>query len=229
MHIRCHKLGLLMTEPKLKADKEAGNLSETAKSYLRDIWLQNEYGYKEPSTPSIEMLKGLMCEADSMSLVQDTLKGQFRTKNLETFKQEGLAGTPDIILADCVEDIKTSWSLRTFYEADEDNSVYFWQAVGYMMLTGVKAYRLIYCLVPTPEELIQREIDKLSYAYGRNSLNPNYLKAVEQIKHNNDLITKLPNEKRIKVFNFALTEADTDKVNAKLKKAQEFYNTITLN
>jgi hypothetical protein len=217
-----------MTEPKLKADKEAGNLSETAKSYLRDIWLQNEYGYKEPSAPSIEMLKGLMCEADSMSLVQDTLKGQFRTKNLETFKQEGLAGTPDIILQDCVEDIKTSWSLRTFYEADGNNSVYFWQAVGYMMLTGVKSYRLIYCLVPTPEELLQREIDKLSYAYGRNSLDPNYQKAVEQIKHNNDLITKLPNEKRIKVFSFTLEETDTEKVNAKLKKAQEFYNQISL-
>jgi len=228
MTIRCHKLGLLMTEPKLKADKDAGNLSETAKSYLRDIWLQEKYGYKEPSTPSIEMLKGLMCEADSMSLVQDTLGGTFRTKNLETFKQEGLAGTPDIILQDCVEDIKTSWSLRTFYEVDGNNSVYFWQSVGYMMLTGIKSYRLIYCLVPTPEELIQREIDKLSYAYGRNSLDPNYQKAVEQIKHNNDLITKLPNEKRIKVFNFALTEADTEKVNAKLKKAQEFYNQISL-
>jgi len=228
MTIRCHKLGLLMTEPKLKADKDAGNLSETAKSYLRDIWLQKTYGYKEPSAPSIEITKGLMCEADSMSLVQDTLKGQFRTKNLETFKQEGLAGTPDIILTDCVEDIKTSWSLRTFYEADGNNSVYFWQSVGYMMLTGVKSYRLIYCLVPTPEELLQREIDKLSYAYGRNSLDPNYQKAVEQIKHNNDLITKLPNEKRIKVFNFALTETDTEKVNAKLKKAQEFYNQISL-
>ena len=217
-----------MTEPKLKADKEAGNLSETAKSYLRDIWLQKTYGYKEPSPPSIEMLKGLMCEADSMSLVQDTLKGQFRTKNLETFKQKGLAGTPDIILSDCVEDIKTSWSLRTFYEADGNNSVYFWQAVGYMMLTGVTQYRLIYCLVPTPEELLQREIDKLSYAYGRNSLDPNYQKAVEQIKHNNNLITSLPNEKRIKVFNFALTTEDAEKVLNKLKKAQEFYSKISL-
>ena len=143
-----------MTEPKLKADKEAGNLSETAKSYLRDLWLQDTYGYKEPSTPSVEMLKGLMCEADSMSLVQEVLGGSFRVKNLETFKADALAGTPDCILPDAVEDIKTSWSLRTFYEADGSNSAYFWQAVGYMMLTGKTAYRLIYCLVPTPDELI---------------------------------------------------------------------------
>jgi len=163
-----------------------------------------------------------------LSLVQDVLGGAFRVKNLETFKTDALAGTPDCILPDCVEDIKTSWSLRTFYEADDTNNAYYWQAVGYMMLTGVTQYRLIYCLVPTPEELLQREIDKLSYAYGRNSLDHNYQKSVEQIKHNNNLITKLPNEKRIKVFSFTLEETDTEKVNAKLKKAQEFYNQISL-
>lgn len=228
MTIRAHKLGLLMTEPKLKADKEAGNLSETAKSYLRDIWLQDTYGYKEPSTPSVEMLKGLMCEADSMSLVQDVLGGTFRVKNLETFKQGSLAGTPDCILPDCVEDIKTSWSLRTFYEADGTNSAYFWQAVAYMMLTGKSSYRLIYCLVPTPEELLQREFSKLEYAYGRNTANPRYLESCDQIKRNNDLITTLPNEKRIKVFNFALSEADVKAVENKLTKAEEFFNTISL-
>jgi len=217
-----------MTEPKLKADKEAGNLSETAKSYLRDLWLQDTYGYKEPSTPSIEMLKGLMCEADSMSLVQDVLGGTFRVKNLETFKQGSLIGTPDCILPDCVEDIKTSWSLRTFYEADGGNSAYYWQAVAYMMLTGKPAYRLIYCLVPTPEELLQREYSKLEYAYGRNTANPRYFEACDQIKRNNDLITTLPIDKRIKVFNFALSETDVKAVENKLKKAEEFFNTIKL-
>lgn len=228
MTIRAHKLGLLMTEPKLKADKEAGNLSETAKSYLRDIWLQDTYGYKEPSTPSVEMLKGLMCEADSMSLVQDVLGGTFRVKNLETFKQGSLAGTPDCILPDCVEDIKTSWSLRTFYEADGTNSAYYWQAVAYMMLARTSSYRLIYCLVPTPEELLQREYSKLEYAYGRNTANPRYLESCDQIKRNNDLITTLPNDKRIKVFNFALSETDVTAVENKLKKAEEFFNTINL-
>ena len=228
MTIRCHKLGQIMTEPKLKADKEAGTLSETAKTYLRDLWLQDTYGYKEPSTPSVEMLKGLMCEADSMSLVQEVLGGAFRVKNLDTFKADALAGTPDCILPDAVEDIKTSWSLRTFYEADGTNSVYFWQAVGYMMLTGKTSYRLIYCLVPTPEELMQREFSKLEYAYGRNTQHPHYIQAVEQLKRNNDLITSLPKEKRIKVFNFALSEADIKAVETKLKKAEEFYKSIQL-
>ena len=228
MTIRCHKLGQIMTEPKLKADKEAGNLSEMAKTYLRDLWLQDTYGYKEPSTPSVEMLKGLMCEADSMSLVQDVLGGAFRVKNIVTYKKGSLIGTPDCILPDAVEDIKTSWSLRTFYEADGTNSAYFWQAVGYMMLTGKSSYRLIYCLVPTPDELMQREINKLLNAYGKNTQHPHYIQAVEQLKRNNDLITSLPKEKRIKVFNFALSEADVTAVQNKLKKAEEFYKTIQL-
>ena len=181
MIIRCHKLGQLMTEPKLKADKEAGNLSETAKTYLRDLWLQDTYGYKEPSTPSVEMLKGLMCEADSMSLVQDVLGGAFRVKNLVTYKKGSLRGTPDCILPDAVEDIKTSWSLRTFYEADGTNSAYYWQAVGYMMLARTSSYRLIYCLVPTPDELMQREINKLLNAYGKNTQHPHFIQAFDNL------------------------------------------------
>ena len=67
---RCSQLGKLMTEPKLKADKEAGLLSETTKTYIREIWLKNEYGYDEVVITDA-MLKGLLCEQDAMQLVQD--------------------------------------------------------------------------------------------------------------------------------------------------------------
>jgi hypothetical protein len=97
-----------------------------------------------------------------------------------------------------------------------------------MMLTGKNSYRLIYCLVPTPEEIMQREYSKLEYAYGRNTQHPHYIQAVEQLKRNNDLITSLPIEKRIKVFNFALSEADIKAVETKLKKAEQFFKTIQL-
>jgi len=110
---RCSSSGALLTEPKLKADKDAGNLSATAKTLVEAMWLQGEYGYRE-FVNNEYMDKGLAMEQDSMQLVQDVLGGAFRTKNREKLQDEFIIGTPDIILTDAVEDIKTSWSLRTF-------------------------------------------------------------------------------------------------------------------
>ena len=82
--IRCSQLGQLMTEPKSKADKDAGNLSETAKTLMLEIFLWEKYGYKE-RVMTDAMMKGLLCEQDSMKLVQDVLGGEFRLKNKVNF------------------------------------------------------------------------------------------------------------------------------------------------
>ena len=45
---RSSKAGLLMGEPKLIKDKEAGNLSQSAKSFVEEVWELNEFNYSEP-------------------------------------------------------------------------------------------------------------------------------------------------------------------------------------
>lgn len=153
--IRASALSRLMSEPKSKADKEAGLLGETAKTLITEIWLNNEYGYKEDVVTD-EMMKGLICEQDSMSLVQDVLGGEFRLKNTTYFKNEFIHGTPDIILSkeDYCEDIKTSYNLRTFVDAEyKQGNSYWWQGQAYMWLTGKTKYRLMYCLVETPSDI----------------------------------------------------------------------------
>ena len=98
---RCSQLGKLMTEPKLKADKEAGLLSETTKTFIREIWLKNEYGYDEVVITDA-MLKGLLCEQDAMQLVQDVANdGIFREKfKGDPLKNDHIIGSPDIIITD---------------------------------------------------------------------------------------------------------------------------------
>ncbi len=44
---RASSAGQLLSEPKLKADKEAGKLSETAKTLVESMWLEREFGYRE--------------------------------------------------------------------------------------------------------------------------------------------------------------------------------------
>ena len=40
--IRCSSIGYLMTEPKEKAAKEAGELSKTAKTHLKNVYIQEK-------------------------------------------------------------------------------------------------------------------------------------------------------------------------------------------
>lgn len=223
--IRASQASKLMTEPKLKSDKEAGNLSETMKSYLSDLWLEYNYGYKD-IVYTDPLLKGLLCEQDSMELVQSVLGGQFRNKNTEHFKNDFVMGTPDIVLKDCVEDIKTSYNIKTFFDAELEKS-YYWQGICYMALTGIHNYRLIYCLVDTPDELITSEKTRMYYKFGCNEENIDYQIASKQIEINNKY-SHLPESDRIKIFEFQFNESDYEKLCNQIIKARNYYNQITL-
>lgn len=224
---RCSKLGCLTTDPKLKIDKENGNLSETSKSFIEEMWLEKEFGFKEPVMTD-EMMKGLLNEQDSLGLVQKVLKGEFRLKNTEHFKNEIICGTPDIILKneDFVEDVKTSFTLKTFFNSKLEK-MYYWQGQGYMALTGKKHYRLIYCLTNTPEEIVTELKKRVWFKFGCDEENPHYREMSEQIKRNHNF-DKIPIEKRIKVIEFEYSENDYSFLKNKIEKAREYYNSLNL-
>jgi hypothetical protein len=225
MKINCSKIGLLMTEPKLKVDKEAGNLSETAKTMIREQWLFDNYGYKEIVVTD-EMQKGNECEQDSMALVQSVLKCEFRVKYKNKLSNDYIKGYPDIVLTDCVEDIKTSWSIKTFMNA-ELTDLYEWQLIGYMWLTGKQKARLIYCLVDSPESIIVNEQLKYYYKYGADSSNQNYKAAKEQVRMNH-VYSHIPEKDRIKIYNIEYNEDKIQMLIDKCNKANEYYNTLKL-
>lgn len=223
---RCSGVGALMNEPKLKADKEAGNLSETAKAFVTDVWLLREFGFAE-SIKNQYMDKGNECEQDSMDLVTKVLEGGFRSRFNTKLQNDYVIGTPDIVLEDCVEDIKTSWNLKTFFNA-ELSKMYYCQAQCYMWLTGKEKYRLIYALVPTPQHMVLNECEKLAWKYGKNYDNEDYIAECQQIQKNNDLIKDLPIEKRVKVFDFDFKPEYIETLKVKIEKAREYYNTLKL-
>lgn len=223
---RCSSVGQLLTDPKTKADKEAGVLSQTAKTLVESMWMQMKYGYYEPIVNDY-MTKGLNMEQDSMALVQSVLGGQFRTKNRERLQNDYFIGTPDIILKDAVEDIKTSWSLKTFMNA-ELTPLYMAQAQAYMALTGILQYRLIYALVPTDEAVILKNCDKLVWQYGGDYSNEDYIAHSTQIKRNNDLIKDIPAADRVKVFEFVCDAMMLNELHRRIERAREYYLTLKL-
>lgn len=211
--------------------EKQGNIKSIGKgteSYVKSVWLEREYGYREEFCTE-EILKGQLCEQNSMELVKDVLGGEFRAKNQNYFKNDFIHGTPDIILKkqDYVEDVKTSFNLRTFTEADL-NKLYWWQGQGYMWLTGKKRYRLIYSLVKTPEELISNEKRRWFYKFGQDEYNPHFMAACEQIDKNNDLIDQLPKACRLKIFEFDFDPEKIELLKVKIESCRDFYKSLSL-
>ena len=223
--VRCSSLGALFTNPKTKKAQEAGEVSETTKTMARDMWLKNEFGFDEPLVTK-QLIKGITQEQDSMKLVSLVLGG-FRMRHAENIQNDFITGTPDIVLQDCVEDIKTSWNIRTFMNA-ELSKQYERQLQGYMMLSGKEKARLIYCLVPTDQNVIVEEKKKFYFKFDCNEENPDYVAASLQIDHNNNMITKIPEESRVKVFEIERDEAFADEVKARVERVREFYKTLKL-
>jgi len=149
MIFRCSSLAKLMTNPRNKSE----SLSETAKSYIKQLAKENFYGY----TSKIE----------TISLVNSVWFGSNFVKNQLRETAGYLSGHPDIITDDSIIDIKTSWSLETFPALPEDADSYEWQVRGYMHLFNKPRASVIFCMIDTDDELLSdwdnRDIHKVSH------------------------------------------------------------------
>lgn len=215
-----------MCDPRDKKAKEAGELGQTAKTFIEEMWLHDKYGFYE-EVQTDEMRKGLLCEQDAMELVQKVYGGEFRTAYGKQLANDYIKGTPDIVLSTHIEDIKTSWSLKTFFNA-ELLPAYYAQGQGYMELTGRKKYKVIYCLVPTPAALLDGEYKRIEWRFKGDENNPDFQKAVTQFGRNNECIHDIPIDKRIKIFEFDYDAEYIKKLYSQIEKARKYYESLSL-
>jgi len=162
MIFRCSSLAKLMTNPRNKSE----SLSETAKSYIKQLAKENFYGYTS-KVETKQMRKGTEYEMESIALVNSVWFGSNFVKNQLRETQGYLSGHPDIITDDSIIDIKTSWSLETFPALAEDADSYEWQVRGYMHLFNKPRAFVIFCMIDTDDELLSdwdnRDIHKVSH------------------------------------------------------------------
>lgn len=199
----------------------------TAKSYIQECWLRNNFGYEEPLVTN-EMLKGIMCEEEAIDVLSRQLDGGFRVKNDVHFTDQHFTGTPDIIIEPVIEDIKCSWTLRTFVEANSFSPLYYAQGQVYLALTGCSVFRLVYVLLETPFELIEEEKKRYYFRFNCNEENPYYLEAVRKVEAMHRAARFIPEEKRVKVFTFPRDDEYLDKLRMRVEKARDVYDSLTL-
>ena len=145
-------LGKLMTTPKSKTE----NLSQGAKSYIRQVAKQDFFGYRvELDNKYIN--KGKDQEQDSIDLLNAVRFTNYH-KNIFRLEDEYLTGECDILADDRVIDVKTSWNLETWpaTPGEAHDNDYEWQGRAYLMLYEREIFELVFCLVTTKDELLNQ-------------------------------------------------------------------------
>ena len=205
MKIRCSSLGKIMTSPKSKGEV----LSQTAKTYLKELAIEEKFGIrKEFSSRYTD--KGNIQEDTAIEMASKVLNLPFALKNTEYFENEFIKGTPDLILEDEIIDIKCSWDGTTFpwFEDELPNKDYYWQLVGYCWLTRRTKARVVYCLVDTPEDIVQDEIRRTSWKKFEIDVTEETETEV-RAKHE---FSHISENKRVRTYLVELTDEDIAKV-----------------
>jgi hypothetical protein len=129
-------------------------LSVGGKSYVMEQAKAYVYGIRKEINTK-ELQKGLIVENDAIKLLNEVRFTNY-VKNTEHRENDWLTGTPDIVSAPQIDDVKSSFSLNTFPVVPEDgeDKLYEWQMRAYMWLFDKPQANVNYCLVDTPEELI---------------------------------------------------------------------------
>jgi hypothetical protein len=215
---------ILTNQPGKKQTNTVEELSETAKNHLIECYVEKVYGReKDINNKFIE--KGLAVEEDSLTLYS-RIKKQAFFKNEETLSNDYIVGTPDIITADSVIDIKSSWDIFTFFasKTKKIDSGYYAQLQCYMTLAEKKKATLAYCLIDTPDGLIEDEKSRLFYKMNVVSReNETYLKACEllekQLKFGD-----IPLSEKLFEFNFEYDANIVELIYYRVGLCREFLN-----
>lgn len=178
---RASGAGALMINPKLKSE----TISETTKTFLENWVKEGIYGIR-PQINSKYIDKGLEFEDVAIDKTIEWLDLPLALKNKQRFTSYHFTGEPDLILNDCVIDIKNSWDAFTFplFETEIPTKAYYYQLQIYMYLTGLKKAKLVYVLLNTPETYNSMEIDY-------SSVDKKFRIKVFEIEYNHEVIKEL--------------------------------------
>ena len=220
MKIRCSALGRLMTAPRNKTEL----LSQTAKTYIQELVLEHKYGIKKEFS-SRYTDKGLQCEDEAITLVNDVLGLGFIFKNEEHFQNDWITGTPDVNTNDILLDVKCSYEASTFpfFETEIPTPAYFFQLQGYLWLTNKTEALLCYCLVNTPIEIVEDEVRREHWKHKVIDEDLEIRDFVQK-KHNFD---QIPDNRKVKVFKVERDETIIWAIQEKVEEARIYYNLLS--
>lgn len=220
-------IGRIMTNP-----RSGSGLSETCKTRIEEKFLEDKFGIKKEFW-SKATDKGTTEEPISIELAVRRLCLFGAQKNDETFENDYLIGTPDIIYGDCVYDIKTPFSGNTFpfFKNEIPEKAYFYQLQSYMELTRLRSAKLVYCLVDTPQNMIndeiRRQVWKMLPDPKYRDLSESEIETIAEKKTLSQMtFDNIPEELRIRVYDVEYCPETIEKIKARIDQCREYYKEL---
>ena len=226
---RPSKIGEIMTNPRTKGEL----LSETTKKRVQEKFIEDMFGVTREFW-SKETNKGTECEPESIKYFVKNYDLFGASKNEIKYENDFFVGTPDIIHAGKVYDIKSSWSLFTFPMFDDTEKIptkaYEFQLQAYMDLTGLKSAMLVYVLTDATEEMIQDEVYKRCLRAKIYNKDPEIAAELEQKieKQTRREMTfnHVPDELRIKTFTLEYNQELVNEMRARVDLCRTYYGEL---
>lgn len=246
--IRASAMYKLMTSPQNKADKEAGNLSQTAKTHLRTIYREIVTGRTEMIT-SKYFEHGNFGEEYALTMLAKRLKRMIK-KNTERISNEFFSGEPDTYIGETIYkvthgfDTKCPFSVFTMpFSGDELDAIYYYQNMTYMALTGAEKWTTVYCLINHSLDSINKQKQSAWFKHGCEwkGVTDEYIAEATEIEKNciynkaeflksyphydfdcKDWQYDLTDEQRVKTFTVERDEAVIEAMKSKVEKAREY-------
>lgn len=242
----------------LEKESKEPELSVGAKTYLKDVWLWFEKGFKEEVT-SKQIRKGRNAEEDGINLISFVDGVMYSNNNLQPnngrVTKGHLTGAADVVTdfklveKKIVDDIKASWNPKTFMNTNY-STLEEWQGRAYLYLYDADIFRLRRVLVDCPPDVLEDEYHKfrlfnrltekhiidndLLEMLKQGSVSEDYpeeQKLVEQFYRNflYEHSGRYTKEERVKTFAFERDEHLEKVLLKSIELGVEYYKTITLN
>lgn len=214
--------------PELELHQDEEVLSESCKSYLVQAYVLEKYN-RVAEVKTKQMIKGNICEEDSIKLFSHLEKSNYK-KNQYRLSNEFITGVPDlhdgedIASATEVIDIKTAWDIFTFLSKVQEpmTDAYYWQLQGYLALTGASIGTIAYCLVNTPDSIIEGEkynlLRKMDVATEED---PSFKAEMAKMMRNR-IYDDIPMQERLLTISIERNDEDIAKIYSKIVKCREF-------
>ena len=230
-------------------------LSDGAKKYLKELHSDEVWG-RTKEIESKYLDKGIIAEEQGISLYTE-YSGRLYVKNKTRKENEYFSGECDINnSSEYIDDIKCSWDFDTFPAVEDKvtNTDYIWQGNAYCDLYGKERFRIVYCLVDTPFELIESELVRLHYKHnlfdGNGSIMEDRIPfVVEKLKKHlfsekslkefcqqspnvqfewfEDNFIPMPVWARVKIFEFEKDEKKLDQAREMVVLARQYMNNLS--
>lgn len=231
-------------------------LAQGAKTYLEELLNQDNLCYSS-SLKTNQITKGIVREDDSIELYSKFI-GKKLQKNTQRKSNGWWSGEWDLDEdEDTIADIKTSWTRKTFAEVavSTKSKAYDWQGQGYLDLTGKTKFNLVFCLVDSLPEQVDRIINRLCFDpdYGTISgeIREEAIPAIVEEVTNHfvtregleefcnlsgvvhiewfDDFYEIPIDKRIKIFRDVRNEEMIENIKKLIVLARQYMNKLMLN